>query len=83
MILTRPDTRPSVAYGWAGAVMLKNRGKSYFHESVTDGWTDGWTDTPFYRVACMRLKLSMKVHKLRSPRIQDDDDNDPMIVYCR
>ena len=37
---TRPDTRPSVAYGWAGAVMLKNRRKSYFYESVTNGPTD-------------------------------------------
>ena len=43
---TRPDTRPSVAYGWAGAVMLKNRRKRYFYESVTDGRTDGRTNGP-------------------------------------
>ena len=49
---TRPDTRTSVAYGWAGAVMLKNR---YRKKRVTDRPTDGWTDrprdTPSYRVA--------------------------------
>ena len=33
---TRPDTRPSVMYGWAGAVILKNRQKTYFYESVTN-----------------------------------------------
>ena len=45
---TRPDTRPSVTYSWAGAVMLKNRQKSYFYESVTDGRTDGPMETPSY-----------------------------------
>ena len=43
---TRPDTRPSVAYGWAWAVMLKNQRKRYFYESVTNGRTDGLTDGP-------------------------------------
>ena len=41
---TRPDTWPSVAHGWAGAVMLKNWRKSYFYESVTDGPTNGHSD---------------------------------------
>ena len=44
---TRPDTRPSVACGWAEAVMLKNWQKRYFYESIMDGpmdrRTDGWT----------------------------------------
>ena len=63
--LTRPDTRPSVAYGRAGAVMLNNRRKRYFYESVmdrrTDGPTDRRTDTPSYRVACTRLKTGILV----------------------
>ena len=56
---TRPDTRPSVACGWAGAVMLKNRRKIYFYESIMDGpmdrRTDGWT--PSYRVTSTRRKI--------------------------
>ena len=50
VILTRPDTRPSVACGWAGAVMLKNRRKSNFYQIGTDQWTnepiDQRTDGP-------------------------------------
>ena len=64
--LTRPDTRPSVACGWAGAVMPKNRRKSDFlrkrdgptdrrtdgpTDQRTDGPTDRRTDTPSYRDA--------------------------------
>ena len=59
--LTRPDTWPLVAYGWAGAIMLKNRRKSYLYESMTDGRTDQradqWMDTSSYRVASTRLKI--------------------------
>ena len=36
--------------------MLKNRRKSYFYESVTDGPTDQRTGTPSYTVASTRLK---------------------------
>ena len=39
--LTRPDTRPSVADGWAGVEM---RVFSLFNSMVTDGWTDQPTD---------------------------------------
>ena len=38
---TRPDTRPPVADGWAGAEM---RVFPFFDSWVTDGWTDGRTD---------------------------------------
>ena len=37
--LTRTDTRPSVACGWAEAVLLKN-----LYENVTDGPTGRRTD---------------------------------------
>ena len=42
--LTRPDTWPPVAYAWAGAVMLKNRQKCYFNESVINLRTDRQMD---------------------------------------
>ena len=51
--ITRPDTRPSVACGWAGAVMLKYQRKSCAKKKRV---TDGRTDTPSYKVACTRLK---------------------------
>ena len=55
---TRPDTRPPVADGWAGAEM---RFFSIFDSMVTDGptegWTDGRTDKASYRVACPQLKM--------------------------
>ena len=54
---TRPDTRPSVADGWAGAEI---RVFPLFNSSVTDqrtdGPTDGRTDGASYRVACPQLK---------------------------
>ena len=50
---TRPDTRPSVADGWAGAEM---RVFPLFDSMVTDGRTDGRTDKASYRVACPQLK---------------------------
>ena len=58
---TRPDTRPPVADGWAGAEM---RDLPLFDSMVTDQWTDGrtdgrtdgWTDKASYRVACPQLK---------------------------
>ena len=66
--VTKPDTRPLVTYGWAGAVILKNWRKRYFYESVTDGGTNGRmdqrTDTPSDRVACTRLKTARKVNVL-------------------
>ena len=40
---TRPDTRPQVADGWAGAAM---RVFSLFDSIITDGRTDGPTDGP-------------------------------------
>ena len=47
---TRPDTRPSVAHGWAGAVMLKNRYRKKTGDRrtdrPTDRPTDGRTDRP-------------------------------------
>ena len=56
---TRPDTRPSVADGWAGAEM---RVFSLFDSMVTDGptngRTNGRTDKASYRVACPQLKRS-------------------------
>ena len=61
---TRPDTRPSVAAGWAGAEM---RVFPLFDSMVTDGptdgptdrRTDGRTDKASYRVACPQLKRNM------------------------
>ena len=38
---TRPDTRPPIADGWAGAEM---RVFPLFNSSVTDRRTDRWTD---------------------------------------
>ena len=53
---TRPDTRPSVADGWAGAEMrvfpLFN---SITTDQPTDQPTDGRTDKASYRVASPRL----------------------------
>ena len=53
---TRPDTRPPVADGWAGAEM---RVFPLFDSSVTDRPTnqptDGRTDKASYRVASPRL----------------------------
>ena len=59
--VTRPDTRPSVADGWAGADMHI---LPLFDSMVTDGPTDrrtdgrtvGRTDKASYRVACPQLK---------------------------
>ena len=50
---TRPDTRPSVADGWAGAEMLVF---SLFDLIITDRRIDRWMDKASYRVACPRLK---------------------------
>ena len=55
--ITRPDTWPSVADGWAGAEM---RVFPLFDSIITDGPTDGRTDRrtdkASYRVACPQLK---------------------------
>ena len=69
-------TTPSVAYGWAGALMrLRQRsGKSF--NSVTYGWTDeqtngqtdGPTDRVTYRVACLQLKREKKRRKSEKRR---------------
>ena len=57
MKATRPDTRPSVADGWAGAEM---RVFPLFDSMVTDGPTDRptdrRTDKASYKVACPQLK---------------------------
>ena len=47
---TRPDTRPSVADGWAGAEVRVFPLFDY-HYGPTDGWTDGWTDKASYTVS--------------------------------
>ena len=43
MHLTRPDTRPSVAYGWAGGSNAQKSTKTLFLRK-RDQWTDGRTD---------------------------------------
>ena len=67
---TRPDTRPSVADGWAGAEMKLSATKNVLKRSFphfstrvhgptdrrTDGPTDRRTDKASYRVACPQLK---------------------------
>ena len=53
---TRPDTRPPVADGWAGAEM---RIFTLSNSIITDGRTNGWTDKVSYRVACPQLKRCM------------------------
>ena len=50
---TRPDTRPSVADGWAGVEM---RVFPLFDSIITDRRTDRRTDKASYRVACPQLK---------------------------
>ena len=62
---TRPDTRPSVAYIWAGAVVLKNRRKSYFQESVTNGPTDRRTNGP------MDQQTDERIHPLIESLVRD------------
>ena len=61
---TRPDMRPPVADGWAGADM---RVFSLFNSSVTDRptdrRTDRRTDKASYRVACPQLKKKKKKKK--------------------
>ena len=54
---TRPDTRPPVADGWAGAEM---RVFTLFDScSPTDRPTNRQTDKGSYRVACPQLKMAM------------------------
>ena len=72
---TRPDTRPPVADGWAGAEM---RVFPLFNSSVTDGPTDQRTDRPTdgptdgrtdiacYRDARTHLKRKIKRKKERN-----------------
>ena len=68
---TRPDTRPPVADGWAGAEM---RVFTLFDScSPTDGRTDGRTDKASYRVACPQLKID-------SDRATDGQTIPPMQV---
>ena len=60
--ITRLDTRPPVADGWAGADMRvfalfdSCSPKDRPTDGPTNGWTDGWTDKASYRVACPQLK---------------------------
>ena len=54
LAVTRPDTRPSVADGWAGAEM---RVFPLFNSITTDRPTNGRTDKASYRVACPQLKM--------------------------
>ena len=64
---TRPDTRPPVADGWAGAEM---RVFTLFHScSPTDQPTDGRTDKASYRVACPQLKRKRKKKEEKRPEI--------------
>ena len=53
--ITRPDTRPPVADGWARAEM---RVSTLFDSITTDQRTEGWTHKASYRVACPQLKKS-------------------------
>ena len=55
---TRPDTRPPVADGWAGAEMLVFPlfDSCSRTDRPTDRPTDGRTDKASYRVACPQLK---------------------------
>ena len=58
---TRPDTRPSVADGWAGAEMrVFTLFDSIVMDGPTDQRTDGRTDKASYRVACPQLKRFLK-----------------------
>ena len=71
---TRPDTRPSVTCGWAGAVMPKNRRKSYFlwkrdgpTDQRTDGPMDQWTNRPMdgHTLLCVyifRQLINWQIH---------------------
>ena len=59
---TRPDTRPSVADGWAGAEI---RVFPLFNSSVTDQPTDRRTDKASYRVACPQLKSVSQTFVIR------------------
>ena len=62
---TRPDTRPPVVDGWAGAEMrvfplfnssVTDRPTDQPTDRPTDQATDGRTDKASYRVACPQLK---------------------------
>ena len=67
---TRPDTRPPVADGWAGADM---RVFGLFDScSPTDRRTDGRTDKASYRVACPQLKREMNETKERRKEIKKE-----------
>ena len=63
---TRPDTWPSLACGWAGAVMLKNRGKSVFFTkaSRTNGLTDRRTNGRTHPRAYKHLKTRLIKKKI-------------------
>ena len=50
---TRPDMRPPVAVGWAGAEMPVS---PLYNSMTPDGPTDRRTDKASYRVACPQLK---------------------------
>ena len=64
---TRPDTRPSVADGWAGAEMQLSATKNVLKRSFphfsthVHGPTDQRTDKASYRVACPQLKRVFKI----------------------
>ena len=69
LYLTRPDTRPPVADGWAGAEMLVfPLFDSWVTDRRTDGRTDGRTDKASYRVACPQLKRKRKRKRRRRRR---------------
>ena len=79
-ISTRPDTRPSVADGWAGAEMQLSATKNVLKRSFphcstcvhgstdrpTDRRTDRRTDKASYRVACPQLKMEINDFHLRN-----------------
>ena len=50
ILVTRPDTQPLVADGWAGAEM---RFFSLFNSSATDRWTQGPTDQQNLLQSCV------------------------------
>ena len=64
-IETRPDTRPPVADGWAGAEMQLSAIKNVLNTFLTSRLVlmDGWTDKASYRVACPQLKRCRRVHE--------------------
>ena len=62
LIKTRPDRRPSVADGWAGAeIRIFPLFDSMVTDQRTDGWTngrtDGWTDGQTKPLIELRVRI--------------------------